>query len=490
MELKQKQQKQINKWAFIIAMAVHVLSLAFASLGIIGNVNASIITYLRIGTTGLIILILIIGYIVSRKKNSFSIINLILLYVDYILILALSNNIYMYALMYPILFITIMYMKPAVTYISAGILGVLNILYSVKISIQLPIMGVSCVSQTIYAVFSCIAACVIMKMLSSHQKENMEEIGNQMDTNSQISSEIINLSEQLSAKFDIAREQAVVLTETMNASNDSVNEIAASAKMTAEAIEQQTLMTNDIQVNLESAEAETTEMQDAARISDSAVKDGAKLIEALGEQANATAEINRRTHATTEQLNERIKEVEVIIGTILNISDQTNLLALNASIEAARAGEAGKGFAVVADEIRKLSEETKESTSQITNIIEKLTENVEEAASSIRQTIETSNRQNEMIGTTKEKFIIIEEKVAILHNIVMNLSGEVENILNANTQINDSITNLSATSEEVAASTESSMTVCADSMDALNILNGLLDEISIISGQMRNIVTK
>jgi methyl-accepting chemotaxis protein len=276
----------------------------------------------------------------------------------------------------------------------------------------------------------------------------------------------------------------------MTISNDSVSEIAASVKMTAESIEQQTLMTHDIQMNLTNAEAETSEMQEVSEVSHNAIREGSDLIQSLGEQARQTAEINRTTRSTTDQLNERIKEVEVIIGTILSISDQTNLLALNASIEAARAGEAGKGFAVVADEIRKLSEETKESTGQITNIIEKLTENVEEASASMQHTIESSDKQNEMIGNAKEKFSLIEDKVGSLHGIVSNLTGEVGRILHANTQINDSITNLSATSEEVAASTESSMNVCADSMQALQTLNELLTEISAISDQMKQTVAQ
>lgn len=100
-------------------MAVHIFSLAFALLGIIGSTNTKNITYIRIGTTILLILVLVIGYIVAGKKKYFNNFNLILLYVDYILILAMSSNIYMYALLFPILFITIMYMKPMVTYITA-----------------------------------------------------------------------------------------------------------------------------------------------------------------------------------------------------------------------------------------------------------------------------------------------------------------------------------------------------------------------------------
>ncbi|MDQ8020995.1 MAG: methyl-accepting chemotaxis protein [Moraxellaceae bacterium] len=87
----------------------------------------------------------------------------------------------------------------------------------------------------------------------------------------------------------------------------------------------------------------------------------------------------------TENIAERARQVESILGEIGAISKQTNLLALNAAIEAARAGETGRGFAVVADEVRELSNRTTQFSQQISNVMGQMRAVVGETETAIRR---------------------------------------------------------------------------------------------------------
>lgn len=77
-----------------------------------------------------------------------------------------------------------------------------------------------------------------------------------------------------------------------------------------------------------------------------------------------------------------VETIKDITTSISKISGQTKLLSLNASIEAARAGSVGKGFEVVAIEIRKLSEQSNNSVSDINRIIECVEEAFENLSNS------------------------------------------------------------------------------------------------------------
>ena len=86
----------------------------------------------------------------------------------------------------------------------------------------------------------------------------------------------------------------------------------------------------------------------------------------------------------TDDIVERINEVQRTLSEITGIAKQTNLLALNAAIEAARAGEAGRGFAVVADEVRDLSARTTKFSQQINATISRMHGSVRQSEEKIQ----------------------------------------------------------------------------------------------------------
>ena len=155
-----------------------------------------------------------------------------------------------------------------------------------------------------------------------------------------------------------------------------------------------------------------------------------------------------------QELKEKVEEVAGITKVIFSISEQTNLLALNASIESARAGEAGKGFAVVADQIRELSEQTKKSTEQIEQIAEQLNSNADVTADLVGKSLSATMQQKDLIEQNAASFVQLRNHSDSLSERADNLEHEIKHLLHSNNRIVESITQLSAVSEEVTASTQ------------------------------------
>ena len=166
------------------------------------------------------------------------------------------------------------------------------------------------------------------------------------------------------------------------------------------------------------------------------------------------------------------------------------MLALNASIEAARAGEAGKGFAVVADEIRALSERTRQETENISHILEALEQNANETAKTVGRSVEVGTTQEEMIRDVAQQFT---EMNANVDNLVSNISV-IEKMLgdlsNANTEIVNNITSLSASTEEVTASAQQSSELTDQNLENSQNAKAILDDVLQVSHRMDKYISR
>ncbi len=232
-----------------------------------------------------------------------------------------------------------------------------------------------------------------------------------------------------------------------------MEEISKGNSLNAESIEKQTLMTGNIQEKIINTKNISDEMVKNAQNSLEAVKEGQQSMKELLLQAEFIEQSNHQAAGLMQILSENAKKVGSITEEIFSISSQTNMLALNASIESARAGEAGRGFAVVAEQIRVLAEQTRKLTENIRSIVGELEENTNETLGSVSKMLDASAEEKKNIGIAGENFSNIHTVVTMLGDNVKVIGNSIDDIYSANNQIVDSISQISAVSEEVAANT-------------------------------------
>lgn len=137
-----------------------------------------------------------------------------------------------------------------------------------------------------------------------------------------------------------------------------------------------------------------------------------------------------------DQLQEALEKIQGLLvklednnEEITNVAEETNLLALNASIEAARAGESGRGFAIIAENIKKLADSSKDTASD-----------------------SDSNKEQIQVAITE----------------LLGKAGKLIEIIDS---VNLRVTNLAASTEEIAASADMVSTISTDLKEKLAQLN-------------------
>lgn len=210
---------------------------------------------------------------------------------------------------------------------------------------------------------------------------------------------------------------------------------------------------------------------------------GANSIENAVDKITGIKESAIKTYDSAKEMDELMKKIQAIVGDIQEIAEETNLLSLNASIEAARAGEYGAGFTVVADSIRKLSEQSQKSLSNITNVIS----NMNRHEATVNDLVDKVDEGVGVIRGFNDYYskIIYDIEIAIQSlGMINSLANKQENSV---TTVNDFIRRVKNMSDivseniqETSAATQQTFASCEELLQSAKKLDTMSKELNTL----------
>lgn len=308
----------------------------------------------------------------------------------------------------------------------------------------------------------------------------LAEIKAEHEKTEELLTRIMDTSDKMTQQITESAQKTASLGESMQAMKESMEEVNSGSNDTAEAVQSQLNQTEEIQAMVEQVEKGTENIIDSMNQNKEAIAQGNANVGILVKQAEETVESGKKVTEELSQLDTYMSQMNSILDIINSITSQTSLLALNASIEAARAGEAGRGFAVVASEISQMAQQTKDSTVQISQLIENVSNAIQMVVEVSGSMISMIESQNETTEKTAESFTVIEKNSDNVYGQSNELAAYVTKLANANKKIIDSISTISAISEEVAAH-------ASDTLSATESNNVIVEELAALSGQLETL---
>ena len=272
-------------------------------------------------------------------------------------------------------------------------------------------------------------------------------------------------------------DSAETSTDLANAMDGVANGATSQAQEVVSASENVNNILHNIEIVEDKVDKTESNTNDMEQNSNAVIKAFDVLLSDIAKSIESLTQIVSKMEAVANA----VENVTVATNDINVIAQQTNLLALNASIEAARAGEAGKGFAVVADEIRQLADQSKHSADQINTIMKNLRTETESAVTMVKSMNDVMSRQEASSKDSQESLQSLVTSINQTKTLVYDIKESNDVVKDLCDRLGNSVTNLSAISEENAASSEeasASVSQMAGVIDSMSQMAGSLDEVS------------
>ncbi|RKL65710.1 hypothetical protein CR203_18815 [Salipaludibacillus neizhouensis] len=304
-----------------------------------------------------------------------------------------------------------------------------------------------------------------------------ESIRNLIIQTSKISESVSASSEELSAS---SKEMLQGSEQVSATSQEIASGASAQATNTAETLD----IVQQVSADMASMNEELKVMEKASKDTELSSKKGEERVKDSISQMKRIREKVIATAGTIEGLGAKSDSITEIVQAIENLSSQTNLLALNAAIEAARAGEHGKGFAVVADEVRKLAEDTTNSTQEIKEIIQAVQNESKQATIDMKEVVTEVKQGETVIEGSGQSFTDIADNIKQLTERIVAISSSTNSINERSNRALEYVENIASVTEQSSAGTEELSATMEQQSAAMQEMNNMATDLSKMAEQL------
>ncbi len=183
------------------------------------------------------------------------------------------------------------------------------------------------------------------------------------------------------------------------------------------------------------------------------------IYQTLAQYSELTDALNHISFITTESFKsvQSIKLLQSKLTGIVNsskqISDNIKILAINAEIEASDAGENGKRFSVIAEEIRKLSEQSSKTSSNIEETINIISDYIKHLISDIEKATFLLDENGRKM---KKMNFVVDNAMKLLNDLKVNSQNLIK-IIHETRDKNNDVVNTSYEAKEFLVNTNNEL---------------------------------